>query len=224
MSSTLSVSEIFCSLQGEGLLLGVVSSFVRLAGCSAGCPWCDTPHAQERRRGVPMTAAEILTDLARHETRHVVVTGGEPLEAEGLGALLAALAEQAYHVTVETAGRSYQPLACDLVSMSPKLAHAHPDRPPPQIVTRRAVLQQYMDNHDYQFKFVVAAPEHVDEADSLVAGLRRLDRQRVMLMPLAATKHEYRRVAPLVAQWCLERGYRFCPRLQVELWGRRRGR
>src|SRR5438045_4179295 len=97
------VAEIFYSIQGEGILTGVPSAFVRTTGCNLRCTWCDSPYTSWRPEGDHLTTDAILSRLAAFPTRHVVVTGGEPLLAAGIEELCAALHEQRYHVTVETA-------------------------------------------------------------------------------------------------------------------------
>src|SRR5689334_21224160 len=73
------ISEIFYSVQGEGILTGVPSVFVRLSGCNLRCTWCDTPYTSWDPQGAQMTQGEILNEVQRHGASHVVVTGGEPM-------------------------------------------------------------------------------------------------------------------------------------------------
>jgi 7-carboxy-7-deazaguanine synthase len=228
----LKVSEIFLSLQGEGRLAGVVSVFVRLAGCNLHCRWCDTAYARRGGQRGQKSVAEIVSQVAEHGCRHVVVTGGEPLIAPELPELLQALADGEKHVTLETNATQYRDLACDLVSISPKLAHSTP-LPGPQ--GRYAeeherhrlnvpAIASFIDRHDYQLKFVVNDESDLTEVDAILSQLPAVDREKVMLMPLARTKTEYQRRAPLVAALCVRHGFRFCPRLHMELWGRQRGK
>jgi 7-carboxy-7-deazaguanine synthase len=83
------ISEIFYSVQGEGSLVGVPSVFVRTSGCNLRCGWCDTPYASWKPEGVEMSVEEILAEVAKHPTRYVVVTGGEPMVAKEMRTLLA---------------------------------------------------------------------------------------------------------------------------------------
>src|SRR5207302_4510201 len=75
------ISEIFYSLQGEGELTGVPSVFVRTSGCNLRCAWCDTPYASWNPEGTQQTIEAIVAEVQRHPTRHVVLTGGEPMIA-----------------------------------------------------------------------------------------------------------------------------------------------
>jgi 7-carboxy-7-deazaguanine synthase len=100
--SRLRVSEIFFSLQGEGRRTGLPTVFVRLTGCPLRCGYCDTAYAFQGGRW--MERAEVLQAVAAHPTRHVCVTGGEPLAQRGCPGLLAALCDAGYDVALETSG------------------------------------------------------------------------------------------------------------------------
>src|SRR5258706_8851752 len=114
------IAEIFYSIQGEGILTGVPSVFVRTSGCNLRCQWCDTPYTSWNPEGREMTQDEILAEVRAHQPSHVVVTGGEPMIAPGIVELTQQLGT---HVTIETAGTVYKPVTCDLMSISPKLAN-----------------------------------------------------------------------------------------------------
>ena len=96
------VSEIFFSLQGETSRVGLPTVFVRLTGCPLRCVWCDTAHAFSG--GTSMSLAAVLAEVSRHPTRRVCVTGGEPLAQKACLALLAALCDGGYEVSLETSG------------------------------------------------------------------------------------------------------------------------
>ena len=125
------VTEIFYSLQGEGMLVGVPSVFVRLAGCPFRCRWCDTAYAWDYAAGEDLSGNQIVEQVNRWPCRFVVLTGGEPLMAgdlsvrPGLADLTRRLAALGKHITIETAGALFVPdLACDLMSISPKLTNS----------------------------------------------------------------------------------------------------
>ena len=98
----LRVTEIFHSIQGEGLASGRPSAFVRLTGCPLRCEYCDTTYAFTE--GEWMGLLEILDAVAAHPTTEVCVTGGEPLAQPNCIALLRALCDADYQVTLETSG------------------------------------------------------------------------------------------------------------------------
>lgn len=99
---SLRISEIFFSVQGESSRVGLPTVFVRLTGCPLRCVWCDTEYAFTGGR--MMMLADILSEVARHGTPYVCVTGGEPLAQKPCLDLLAALCDAGYSVSLETSG------------------------------------------------------------------------------------------------------------------------
>jgi len=228
------ISEIFFSVQGEGRLTGVPSVFVRTSGCNLRCRWCDTPYASWNPEGTEMSLEEILREVNSHPARHVVVTGGEPMIARGMPDLLQALRDAGKHITIETAGTvPPQGVTCDLASLSPKLRNSTP--PPDQFGaawTQRhddtrfqpAVIRDWCANYDHQLKFVVASEEDIAEIESLLAQLgSNTPPENILLMPEGRTLDEIRSRALNLVDWCKARGWRYCPRLHIELFGNKRG-
>lgn len=101
-SETLRISEVFYSLQGESSRVGLPTVFVRLTGCPLRCVYCDTTYAFTG--GETWTIDAILAEVARHKTRIVCVTGGEPLAQKRCHTLLTALCDAGYSVSLETSG------------------------------------------------------------------------------------------------------------------------
>src|SRR5579872_7092707 len=168
----LKIAELFYSIQGEGSLVGVPSVFVRTSGCNLRCSWCDTPYTSWQPEGAEWTLDRILDEVKAHPARHVVVTGGEPMIAPEIGELTHRLRDAGMHITIETAGTVFKPVACDLMSISPKLSNSTPEGAfAPQherLRIQRDVLEQLIAQYDYQLKFVIAKPADVDEARALV--------------------------------------------------------
>src|SRR5580704_13562166 len=99
------ISEIFYSVQGEGMLAGVPSVFVRTSGCNLRCSWCDTPYTSWKPEGEELSIDAIVTRSAEFPAaRHVVITGGEPMIAPGIVELSNRLRQRGLHITFETAG------------------------------------------------------------------------------------------------------------------------
>jgi len=228
------VAETFLSIQGEGKLTGVPSYFVRVSGCNLRCAWCDTPYASWSPEGGAVEIAEVVRRASAGGARHAVVTGGEPMIFPQIAALTRALREAGLHVTIETAGTVHRDVACDLMSLSPKLRNSTPVGDPrdprgewaARHEARRLnlpVLERLIDEHpDRQVKFVVSSPADLPEIDALLARLRGLAPADVMLMPEGTTVPDPGSVRWAVDE-CLRRGWRYCHRLHVELFGNTRG-
>ena len=225
------ISEIFYSVQGEGVLAGVPSVFVRTSGCNLRCAWCDTPYTSWSPEGTEMSIAEILAEVRQHPAaRHVVVTGGEPMIQPAIGDLTRALHDAGLHITIETAGTVWADVACDLMSISPKLANSTPhERDAGRWVATHDrlrlqpdVLRRLIAAFEYQLKFVIADPADMEEVESLIAALNA-DRSRVVLMPEGIDAGTLAKRSHWLVEICKTRGFRFSPRLHVMIWGNRRG-
>ena len=225
------VSEIFYSIQGEGRLVGTPSVFIRTSGCNLRCVWCDTPYTSWRPEGTSRSIKKLLDLVDRHPTRYVVITGGEPLLADGIEELALELKRKGKHVTIETAGTIFKPLHCDLISLSPKLANATPwkraggkfARMHDQRRLNIPVVQAFLDRHDYQLKFVVERKDDFAEIGDIVGRLKNVEPARVLIMAQGTTKKDLDEKARWIVPLCLRHGYGFTPRLHIELFGNRRG-
>jgi 7-carboxy-7-deazaguanine synthase len=223
------VNEIFYSLQGEGFLAGVPSVFARLAGCPLRCRWCDTKYAWSETAGQNFSVSEIVQTVVKWPCRFVVVTGGEPMVNSDLSALVSKLKAHGKHITIETAGIAYVPdMACDLMSISPKLSNSTPDDPELAKIHEAerldiAVLRKLIANYKYQLKFVVDSQDDLPQIQRTIEEIGNIDLEKVMLMPQAATRDEFLAKSPMVADICKQTGYAFCHRLHVFLWNAARG-
>jgi 7-carboxy-7-deazaguanine synthase len=222
----LKIAELFYSLQGEGSLVGVPSVFVRTSGCNLRCSWCDTPYTSWQPEGTELSLAQILDEVRAHPARHVVVTGGEPMIAPEILPLTEQLRDAGLHITIETAGTVFKPVACDLMSISPKLSNSTPDgqwrAQHDRLRIQPDVLGQLIARYDYQLKFVIEKASDLGEVRELVATLGA-DTGRVILMPEGTDPAVLRERSVWLAEICKEEGYRFSPRLHVDLWGSKRG-
>jgi 7-carboxy-7-deazaguanine synthase len=240
------IAEIFRSLQGEGLLTGVPSVFVRTSGCNLRCGFCDTPYTSWEPEGEDLSIDEIVeqvdsliarpapdfvASLSSADCRHAVLTGGEPMLFAELVPLTAALRQRRLHITIETAGTIFQSLACDLMSISPKLSNSAPpverdarwhhrherSRHAPDVI-RRLVAE-----YPYQIKFVIGSPADCEEMETWLAGFPEIDRSRVLLMPQGTDLAELAEHASWLEPYCRSENLRFCPRKHIEWFGLARG-
>jgi 7-carboxy-7-deazaguanine synthase len=156
--STMLVMEIYRSVQGEGTLMGVATTFVRFFACNLRCSWCDTKHSWSVKEGgtfQEMTPPQVLAAVEALAARHVVLTGGEPTLQRGLPELARLLSNAGFHVTVETAATIFPPEAIAHVrlwSLSPKLPSAGAG------YLRHPVIRQFLEQvplDQMQWKFVV---------------------------------------------------------------------
>ena len=227
----LKVAETFFSIQGEGMLAGVPSVFVRLSGCNLRCDWCDTPYSSWKPEGEDKYLGTILADVRRHWATHVVVTGGEPMIHVGIVELTHRLKEHEMHITIETAGTVFEPVVCDLMSISPKLANSTPTRREggrwaaqhDRLRYQPDVLKQLMGAYPYQLKFVVRQPKDMTEVNAIVKETGA-DRDRVLLMPEGVDVGTIYERATWIAEACKQFRYRYCPRLHIDIWGNERGK
>jgi 7-carboxy-7-deazaguanine synthase len=250
------IAEIFRSIQGEGRLTGTESIFVRTAGCNLRCRYCDTPYASWTPEGEDLSVEEILGNVDRlreseapayltslpamadtksvaaREVQHVVLTGGEPMLFAELIPLSLQFRAAGWHITIETAGTLYLPVACDLMSISPKLANSTPPAAWDPRWTWRHTLQRHspeairrlLAEYDCQLKFVIDATEDCHEVETYLADFPQIQRDQVMLMPQGVAAVELAQKASWLEPYCAEHGFQFCPRRQIEWFGAERGR
>jgi 7-carboxy-7-deazaguanine synthase len=226
------IAEIFHSIQGEGEFTGTPSVFVRTTGCNLRCWFCDTPYTSWNPEGTRRTWRDVLDEVLRYDCEHVVITGGEPMLQPEIVPLSESLATNHRHVTIETAGTVYRPAAVRLMSISPKLSNSTPrdlrqarwaarherDR------TNRAVMHRLLKEHACQLKFVVNDPADLAEIEEFLQTCPPVASEQVWLMPQGTERSVLAAKAEWLEPEALRRGYRFCPRRHIELYGNVRGK
>jgi 7-carboxy-7-deazaguanine synthase len=222
------IAETFTSLQGEGILVGMPSFFIRSSGCNLRCRWCDTPYTSWLPEGERLPVEALVGEAMVSGVRHAVVTGGEPLLQREVGDLTQRLRAAGLHVTVETAGTRDPDFECDLLSVSPKTTNSDPQgvvgRAHRRVRQDLGPLSRLLDRFpEHQLKFVV---QDADDLADILELLDRLDHHqptRVLLMPEGRTATEAGQRGSVVAALCLEHGFRYTPRLHLDLFGGGRG-
>lgn len=231
------ISEIYQSRQGEGLLTGTPSVFVRTSGCNLRCDFCDTPFASWEPTGEALSIDEIVqrvvvsADQADEVTKHVVLTGGEPMLPREIETLCERLHDLKFHLTIETAGTIYRELDCDLMSVSPKFANSTPSESRGGVWTlkheqsrfRPAIVQRLMDRYDYQLKFVVDQQSDIAEIVEYMTLFQIEDLSRVMLMPQGVEQAVLEEKEQWLRPICQQHRFTFCPRQHIQWYGNRRG-
>ncbi len=214
MSVRLKLTEIFYSLQGEADTAGIPTVFVRLTGCPLRCQYCDTAYAFHGGQWWQLDA--ILERVAQFGARYVCVTGGEPLAQPQCLALLGALADAGYRVSLETSGA----MAIDAVD--PRVIRVVDVKTPGSLEEHRNRYEQLaLLRPEEQIKFVLCNRADYDWSRDKLAALQLLERCQVLFSP----SHE-QLPARQLADWILadRLSVRFQIQLHKHLWGNEPGR
>jgi len=222
--------EIFHSIQGEGVYAGRPAVFIRLALCNLACVWCDTRYTWDwerfdQGREVTMVSVdEAEREIRRYRCRNLVVTGGEPLvQQKSLTPLLECLKARGFWIEIETNGTIVPGRRLlDIVdhwSVSPKLENSGNPRPSRE---NPDAYRLYRDLPSAHFKYVL---EKADDLSELRAVMDRYEipPDRIVLMPQAQDRDALLERSRWLVDICKSEGYLFSTRLQILLWGNRRG-
>jgi 7-carboxy-7-deazaguanine synthase len=210
----LRITEIFHSIQGEADAVGWPTVFVRLTGCPLRCRWCDTAYAFQG--GERLAVDEILARVAAYGTRHVCVTGGEPLAQRECLALLTALCDAGHEVSLETSG------ALDVAQVDPRVRKVVDLKCPASGESDRNLWSnlKHLGPRD-QLKFVIADRADYEWARARTAEHALAARCQVLYSPVADE------LPPAtLAEWILadRLPVRFQVQLHKLLWGAQPGR
>lgn len=222
-------SELFHTIQGEGQLIGVPSVFFRTSYCNLRCIWCDTPYTSWEPENKNITVAETVAAITRFGCKHVVITGGEPfIQTEELITLCHESDKRGHHITIETDATIFAGVDAHLISMSPKLHNSNP------LLENRFhrrhergricpnVIRKFLDTYTCQVKFVVDTPDDLAEIQALQTNVG-IPAENIMLMPQGKTSQALNQKQEWLVELCKENGYRYSPRVHVDIWGEKRG-
>jgi len=211
-NTTLNITEIFYSLQGEAKEVGIPTVFVRLTGCPLRCNYCDTAYAFKGNN--PLSIEHILDEIAQYNTQYVCVTGGEPMAQSNCLKLLDALIDNDYKVSMETSG------SIDIAPVNSKVSIVMDIKTPSSTEEHQNRYENLsiLKNKD-QLKFVIASRSDFDWCTKI------LENHEVESEVLFSPVYESLRPVEL-ADWILEK--KLNVRLQVQLhkilWGDQKGK
>lgn len=236
--------EIFHTLQGEGISMGLPSVFVRSSLCNLHCTWCDTDYTwnwegtpwihetgvkyskQEYIISLETTAvAELVASIGK-DCRNVILTGGEPLLqqtawAEMIQHLRAR--DPHYRFEIETNGTQlpdeFMSQAIDQWNISPKLSNSGNDE---HLRIKPDILNHFSNTENTWFKFVIQNEKDLAEVQHLEQTYT-IPKSRILLMPEGRNELALQQKRLWLADICRELGYRFSDRLHIQLWGSKRG-
>lgn len=214
------------TIQGEGKLAGVASLFVRLQGCNMRCKWCDTKHTWSRdgREGRTAEVEEVVETVLGNigKMRHVVITGGEPyLQARAVEEMVDRLHEAGLHVTIETNGSIADRALTekvDLLSISPKMSNSGATEDAIERTARTVKETLGQARGDVQLKFVVGGAEDEEEIKQHYGEC-----DDILVMPMGTSIEELRRNGMECVRMAVENGWRYTPRLHIDVFGNREG-
>jgi 7-carboxy-7-deazaguanine synthase len=180
-----------------------------------------------------MSIEEIVAQVRNFDCKHCVLTGGEPMIAKDIHALADDLRRGGSHITIETAATvPPEGIACDLASLSPKLSNSTPLSSATNGWQERhertrfqpAVICDWIKNYNFQLKFVITNATDLSEAEDLLVAIGfPVPASKILLMPEGTTVEQLRRREESLIKICKKKGYRYCDRLQIHLFGNTRG-
>ena len=209
---SLRVTEIFRSLQGESTFAGLPCTFVRFTGCGLRCVWCDSAYAFHG--GQKRTLEDVLGEVERLGAPLVELTGGEPLEQEGVYPLASALCDRGYTVLLETGGH----VPVDRVD-SRVVKILDVKCPGSGMESRNDLENLKLLGPRDEIKFVVKDRRDFDWAIAVVVAHGLDERHTVLISPVFEGGAS--EIAPQVAEWVRDSKRKLRLNLQVHklLWG-----
>lgn len=229
--TTLRLTEIFHSLQGEGSTVGLPTTFVRLTGCSLRCSWCDTTYSFQG--GEDWTVDRVMARLAPIRTKRVCVTGGEPLDQHDAAiALMDRLLREGYFVVLETSG-SVDVAAVDKLQPRESLQISADVKCPSSHMQKRNRLENLalLRPHD-QLKFVLSDRRDYDYAKEILAT--HPTRAQILFQPMWPSPNPVTETKLVgepatlarVADWVIADGLdvRVGTQMHKVIWGHEKGR
>ena len=175
--SSLRITEIFYSLQGESNTVGIPTVFIRLTGCPLRCVYCDTAYAFSG--GKKIEIEEIIVEVEQYATRYITVTGGEPLAQPACLELIKQLLDKGFIVSLETSG------AIDVSAVDSRAFKVMDLKTPSSGELDKNIYQNidYLSSKD-QVKFVIGNNEDYDWSKATLTKYGLLERCEVLFSPV----------------------------------------
>ena len=211
------ISEMFSSIQGEGIWIGVPSFFIRVAGCNLECTWCDTIYARNLENAKDFSTDEIIAEALNSGLQHIVITGGEPsLYPDEIKKICSAMHENFRKVTIETNGSNFIECEADLISISPKFSGSQLDHSIecwyPEII------RKYME-HGIQAQIKCVVGTEIEARDAIMKiSSENFPKNLVFLMPKANNRDLILAGADWLVKFCCDSGFKYGARLHILLW------
>jgi 7-carboxy-7-deazaguanine synthase len=229
-TTALKISEIFYSLQGEGINTGKPVIFLRTSLCNLTCSWCDTKytwdwgHYNYTVEVKELSIDQVIKSISKYRSRHLVITGGEPMiQQRQLLPFIKEIKEMGYFIEIETNGtilpaENFDRLI-DQWNVSPKLTSSA------NVKSLREIENCYLffSNHPKCFfKYVISDSTDLSELEDLV-GKYKISTSKIILVPQGNDKEQVISRARWLSETCKKRGYILSMRLQTLLWSNQRG-
>lgn len=244
------IADVHLCLQGEGRDVGTPAFLIRTTGCNMNCQFkdsvCDSAYTSWR----PESGRYSLKDiedliLTNPQIKYAFVTGGNPsFKPSLLQAIVNLLKKHNLYIALEDNGTLFYPFSgIDFVTLSPKLSNSTPkvgsivkdvvfeggeyvvteqDRiKHEKYRTRYESMKRWIQNYDYQLKFVVSEREQLDEIECLIKEIGA-DKDRIYLMPEGINRQQLDSRRQRLVELCIEKGYKFTDRLHIVTYGNKR--
>ncbi len=239
--------EIFHTIQGEGVSMGVPAIFIRSSLCNLHCQWCDTDytwnwegtpwkHENDAKEGykkfkkedyiMEFTTTEVAEKVKPFPCQHIILTGGEPLIQEKswmelMNILISSNPD--YVFEVETNGTIQPSQSFDELvqqyNVSPKLKNSGNSK---EIRQKDDALSFFSNSPKAWFKFVIANEADLKEVEELKSRYN-IAQNKILLMPEGRDNETLEKKRLWLADLCREKNYRYSDRLHIQLWGSKRG-
>ena len=211
---TVSINEIFYSIQGEAKNSGKPTVFVRTAGCPFNCSYCDTEYAFSE--GKKIKISEILSTIKQYKTNYITVTGGEPLIQKNIISLLDILVKNSFNVSIETSGLidiSKIPKDVEIV-MDVKTPSSNEND---NNIEKNLLLIKKSD----VIKFVIGTKKDYEWSKKIIKENNLIDFKNIFFSPT----HELLNPSD-IADWILKDNLNVTLQIQLHkyIWGNERGR